>query len=101
MPMEARGIYRERNGWGDQHSARVKYDEGQELDIQKIDTVLVATSRRLIYCRGKTRAKATMPRGLRGKKCPADVIGSAVHADRGWQRWICHRVLRCRIGDLR
>ena len=31
--MEPRGIYRERNGWGNQHSARVKYDEGQELDV--------------------------------------------------------------------
>ncbi len=32
--MEARGIYRERNGWGGkQDSARVKYDEGQELDL--------------------------------------------------------------------
>jgi len=28
-----RGIYRERNGWGNQHSARVKYDEHQELDL--------------------------------------------------------------------
>ena len=25
--MEPRGLYRERNGWGNQHSARVKYDE--------------------------------------------------------------------------
>jgi hypothetical protein len=25
--------YRERNGWGNQHSARVKYDEHQELDL--------------------------------------------------------------------
>jgi hypothetical protein len=31
--MEARGIYRERNGWGTQHSVRVKYDEHQELDV--------------------------------------------------------------------
>ena len=31
--MEPRGIYRERNGWGNQHSARVKYDEHQELDL--------------------------------------------------------------------
>ena len=29
----ARGLYRERNGWGNQHSAHVKYDEGQELDV--------------------------------------------------------------------
>ena len=27
------GIYRERNGWGTQHSVRVKYDEHQELDM--------------------------------------------------------------------
>ena len=25
----AHGLYRERNGWGNQHSAHVKYDEGQ------------------------------------------------------------------------
>jgi hypothetical protein len=31
--MEPRGLYRERNGWGNQHSARVKYDEHQELDL--------------------------------------------------------------------
>jgi hypothetical protein len=31
--MEPHGIYRERNGWGTQHSVRVKYDEHQELDI--------------------------------------------------------------------
>jgi len=31
--MEGRGIYREWNGWGTQHSFRVKYDEHQELDI--------------------------------------------------------------------
>ena len=31
--MVARGIYRERNGWGNQHSARVKYDVGSELDM--------------------------------------------------------------------
>ena len=33
MVMEARGIYRERKGWGDQDSAHVKYDEHQELDV--------------------------------------------------------------------
>ena len=32
--MEPRGIYRERNGWGNnQNSAHVKYDEHQELDV--------------------------------------------------------------------
>ena len=31
--MEPRGLYRERNGWGNQHSVRVKYDERQELDL--------------------------------------------------------------------
>jgi hypothetical protein len=31
--MEPHGIYRERNGWGSQHSVRVKYDEHQELDM--------------------------------------------------------------------
>ena len=31
--MLQRGLYRERNGWGNQHSARVKYDEHQELDL--------------------------------------------------------------------
>ncbi len=33
--MDGRGIYRERNGWGTQHSVRVKYDEHQELDISE------------------------------------------------------------------
>ena len=34
--MEPRGIYRERNGWSDdEHSARVKYDEHQELDVSE------------------------------------------------------------------
>jgi hypothetical protein len=28
--MDPRGIYRERNGWGNQHCVRVKYDEDQE-----------------------------------------------------------------------
>jgi len=31
----ARGLYRTRNGWGTQHSARVKYDEHQELDLSE------------------------------------------------------------------
>ena len=31
--MEPHGLYRERNGWGTQHSVRVKYDEHQELDM--------------------------------------------------------------------
>ena len=33
--MEPRGIYRERYGWGNQHSAHVKYDEHQELDVSE------------------------------------------------------------------
>ncbi|MGH6672823.1 MAG: hypothetical protein ACRECV_12735 [Xanthobacteraceae bacterium] len=33
--MEPRGVYRERNGWGAQDSARVKYDEAQELDLSE------------------------------------------------------------------
>jgi hypothetical protein len=34
--MEPRGVYRERNGWAEnEHSARVKYDEHQELDISE------------------------------------------------------------------
>ena len=34
MPLvEPRGIYRERKGRGDQDSARVNYDEHQELDL--------------------------------------------------------------------
>ena len=33
---EPRGLYRERNGWAEtEHSARVKYDEHQELDISE------------------------------------------------------------------
>jgi len=31
--MEPHGIYRERNGWGNQHCASVKYDEQQEFDV--------------------------------------------------------------------
>jgi hypothetical protein len=31
--MEPYGIYRERNGWGTQHSVRVKYDEHQEFEM--------------------------------------------------------------------
>ena len=31
--MEPQGIHRERNGWGTQHSVRVKYDQDQELDV--------------------------------------------------------------------
>ena len=30
-----RGIYKERNGWVTQHSAHVKYDEHQELDVSE------------------------------------------------------------------
>ena len=30
--MEAKGMYRKRNGWGNQHSVRVKYD-GPELEV--------------------------------------------------------------------
>ena len=31
--MKPKGLFRERNGWGEQHSVRVKYDERQELDL--------------------------------------------------------------------
>jgi hypothetical protein len=31
--MKPTGLFRERNGWGDRHSVRVKYDERQELDL--------------------------------------------------------------------
>jgi hypothetical protein len=33
--MEPRGIYREQKGWGNQDSARVQYDERQELDLSE------------------------------------------------------------------
>ncbi len=33
--MKPRGLYRERKGWGTQDSARVKYDEHQELDLSE------------------------------------------------------------------
>jgi hypothetical protein len=34
--MEPRGLYREQNGWAEnEHSARVKYDEHQELDVSE------------------------------------------------------------------
>jgi hypothetical protein len=32
-PMAAEGLYRKRNGWGDQHSVRVKYDGALELEV--------------------------------------------------------------------
>jgi len=31
--MKPKGLFRERNGWDDQHSVRVKYDERQEIDL--------------------------------------------------------------------
>jgi hypothetical protein len=31
--VEPHGIYRERNGWGNQHCARVQYDEHKEFDV--------------------------------------------------------------------
>jgi hypothetical protein len=33
--MKPKGLFRERNGWGEQHSVRVKYDERQELDLSE------------------------------------------------------------------
>ena len=30
-----RGIYRELNGWGNQHSARIRYDDGDEVDLSE------------------------------------------------------------------
>ena len=60
--MEPRGIYRERKGWGDQDSARVKYDEHQELDVPEDRYRDRGYSRRLINYRGKTGTPTTMPR---------------------------------------
>jgi hypothetical protein len=31
--MKPKGLFRERNGWGEQHSVRVKCDERQEIDL--------------------------------------------------------------------
>jgi hypothetical protein len=31
--MATEGLYRKRNGWGDQHSIRVKYDGALELEV--------------------------------------------------------------------
>ncbi|HKN09578.1 MAG TPA: hypothetical protein VJ376_08860 [Pseudomonadota bacterium] len=31
--MSTQGLYRKRNGWGDQHSVRVKYDGALELEV--------------------------------------------------------------------
>jgi hypothetical protein len=28
-----RGVYREHNGWGNQNSVRVRYDDGEEIDL--------------------------------------------------------------------
>jgi hypothetical protein len=55
--MEGRGVYRERNGWGTQHSVHVA-------------TALVATNRRLINSGGKTRVEAAMPRGAKARSAP-------------------------------
>ena len=34
--MEPRGLYQEQNGWAEnEHCARVKYDEHQELDVSE------------------------------------------------------------------
>jgi hypothetical protein len=62
MPLEPRGIYRERKGWGDQDSARVKYHEHQELDVPEDRYAIVAISRHLINFHGKTTALTTIPR---------------------------------------
>lgn len=52
--MVARGIYRERNGWGNQHSARVKYDVGSELDMPEDRYKSRDTNRYSINSLGKT-----------------------------------------------
>ena len=31
--MSTQGLYRKRNGWGDQHSVRVKHDNTVELEV--------------------------------------------------------------------
>ena len=61
--MEGRGIYRERNGWGTQHSVRVNTTSIKNTTFQKIAIAPAATSRHSINSRGKTRAPTTMPRG--------------------------------------
>ncbi len=63
-PMEPRGIHRERNGWGNQHSARVKYDEHQELDVSEDRYRERGYQPPSINCLGKKRRR-TMPRGAR------------------------------------
>ena len=46
-------FYRERNGWAEnEHSARVKYDEHQELDISERLSEQEITSRRSMNCLG-------------------------------------------------
>jgi hypothetical protein len=35
--MAARGVYREQHRWGNQNSARVRYDDGKEADIPEDD----------------------------------------------------------------
>ena len=58
MVMEARGIYRERNGWGTNIVSASNTTSTKNSTCHKIATALVATSRPLINCRGKTRAEA-------------------------------------------
>jgi hypothetical protein len=77
--MEPRGIYRERKGWGNQDSARVKYDERQELDLsedryrERADITL-----RLINYLGKKRLlPTTLNAAMAGQRHPGLGIGKA------------------------
>jgi hypothetical protein len=33
--MAAQGLYRVRNGWGNQHSVVMKYDDGKEFEVSE------------------------------------------------------------------
>jgi hypothetical protein len=37
MPAMPRGIFRERDGWGSQHSVQVRYEDGKQLGMSQAD----------------------------------------------------------------
>jgi hypothetical protein len=41
-----RGVYREQNGWGQQHSARIRYDDGDEVDLPGVGSPIAPPTRK-------------------------------------------------------
>jgi hypothetical protein len=78
--MKPRGLYRERNGWGNQDSARVKYDEHQELDVSE-DTYRAQIINRLsMNCLGRMSPR-TMPRGPKAKSVLRCMTAQSRHGE--------------------